>query len=30
MDAIDAFGDTVSLDDKEALEAVKEQYEELT
>lgn len=30
MDAIDAFGDTVSLDDKEALEAVKGQYEELT
>ena len=30
MDAIDAFGDAISLDDKEALQAVKEQYEELT
>lgn len=30
MDAIDAFGDAISLDDKEALQAVKGQYEELT
>ena len=30
MDAIDAFGDAISLDDKEALQAVKGQYEKLT